>query len=99
DAAQQREAADGGDGAAEAHGWSITAIILSSLPAIFSPGGGRRCDGRYKPLPRPVPRGAGFLLVVARQPHQGLAILRCELLVVADNAFELVGRQHGFEVG
>ena len=55
DAAQQREAADGGDGAAEAHGRSITAIILSSLPAILSTGGGRRCDGRYKPLPRPVP--------------------------------------------
>src|SRR5262249_11930430 len=42
--------------------------------------------------------GAGFLLS-PRQLQQGLAILGCELLVVGDDAVELVGRQHALQAG
>ena len=44
------------------HHARVSAIILSSSAAIFSLGGGRRCDGRYKPLPRPVPKKGRFFI-------------------------------------
>ena len=40
-----------------------TAIILSSSSDIVFLGGGRRCNGRYKPLPRPVPKKGRFFIV------------------------------------
>src|ERR1700704_4557269 len=43
----------------------FTAIILSSSPDIVPFGGGRRCNGRSKPLPRPVPKKGRFFYCLA----------------------------------
>src|SRR5580704_16811646 len=76
---------------------TLTAIILSSSSDIVSLGGGRRCNGRYKPLPRPVLEGAAFLLG-RRHLQQRLAILVGKLLVVGDDLGQFVGRQHAFQL-